>query len=168
MFPLLYEYIRLNFMSQLMTFSLFRYHRQQNKCYSQRCQIVRKTAALCNEILTAVTNLLLWASKFATVKIKCGFEMGKQTHLGVPFILLAMVLANAHPLGVPFILLAMVLANAPPLVTNLDNVGVCSRQTVHHAQQGPTVEHRTALAPGGPHPQSGQQEGEGLVGRPRQ
>ena len=26
------------------------YHRQLNKSYSQRCQIFRKTAALCNEI----------------------------------------------------------------------------------------------------------------------
>ena len=32
--------------------------------------------------LTAVTNLLLWASKFATAKIECIFEMGKQTPLG--------------------------------------------------------------------------------------
>ena len=25
--------------------------------------------------------MLLWASKFATAKIECSFEMGKQTHL---------------------------------------------------------------------------------------
>ena len=35
--------------------------------------------------------MLLWASKFATAKIECSFEMGKQTPLGVSFILLAMV-----------------------------------------------------------------------------
>ena len=42
--------------------------------------------------ILAVANLLdhmlLWASKFATVTIECSFEMGKQTPLGVPFILL--------------------------------------------------------------------------------
>ena len=31
------------------------------------------TAALCNEI----RPILLWASKFATAKIECSFEMGK-------------------------------------------------------------------------------------------
>ena len=46
-----------------------------------------------SENLTAVRNLtlLLWASKFATAKIECSFEMGKQTPLGVTFILLVMV-----------------------------------------------------------------------------
>ena len=35
--------------------------------------------------------MLLWASKFATVKIECCFEMGKLTPLEVLFILLLMV-----------------------------------------------------------------------------
>ena len=35
--------------------------------------------------------MLLWASKFATAKLECSFEMGEWTPLGVPFILLAMV-----------------------------------------------------------------------------
>ena len=35
--------------------------------------------------------MLLWASKFATAKIECSFEMGKLTPLGVTFILLAIV-----------------------------------------------------------------------------
>ena len=30
--------------------------------------------------------MLLWASKFATAKIECSFEMGKSTPLGVTFI----------------------------------------------------------------------------------
>ena len=35
-------------------------HRQQNKCFPQKCQIVRKTAVNCSTLqwnLTAVTNL---------------------------------------------------------------------------------------------------------------
>ena len=37
------------------------------------------TAALCNEIWPQlqIWLLLLWASKFATAKIECSFEMGK-------------------------------------------------------------------------------------------
>ena len=35
--------------------------------------------------------MLLWASKFATTKIECSFEMSKKTPLRVTFILLAMV-----------------------------------------------------------------------------
>ena len=35
--------------------------------------------------------LLLWASKFATAKSECSFEMGKYAPLWVPFILLLMV-----------------------------------------------------------------------------
>ena len=33
--------------------------------------------------------MILWASKFATAKIECSFEMGMQTSLGVTHILLA-------------------------------------------------------------------------------
>ena len=43
--------------------------------------------------------LLLWASKFATAKIECSFEMDKETPLGVPFILLLMVLST-HKLDI--------------------------------------------------------------------
>ena len=37
---------------KLVAFVMPQYHRQQNKCYLQRCQIVTKTAtaALCDEI----------------------------------------------------------------------------------------------------------------------
>ena len=35
--------------------------------------------------------MLLWASKFATAKIECSFEMGKLTILEVTYILLEMV-----------------------------------------------------------------------------
>ena len=35
--------------------------------------------------------VLLWASKFATAKIECSFELDKYTPLGVPLILLLMV-----------------------------------------------------------------------------
>ena len=35
--------------------------------------------------------MLLWASEFTMVKIECSFESGKETPLGVTFILLAMV-----------------------------------------------------------------------------
>ena len=35
--------------------------------------------------------MLLWASKFATGKIECSFEIGKWTSLGVSFILLLIV-----------------------------------------------------------------------------
>ena len=38
--------------------------------------------------------MLLWASKFATAKIECSFEMGKWTPLGVPFILHGIVPAT--------------------------------------------------------------------------
>ena len=38
-----------------------------------------------------ISQTLLWASKFAAAKIECTFEMGKQTLLGVTFILLMMV-----------------------------------------------------------------------------
>ena len=34
--------------------------------------------------------MLLWASKLATAEIECIFEMGQETPLGVPLILLVM------------------------------------------------------------------------------
>ena len=40
--------------------------------------------------------MLLWASKFAMAKIECSFEISKETHLGVAFILLA-VLIQLNP-----------------------------------------------------------------------
>ena len=35
--------------------------------------------------------MLLWTSNFAMAKIECSFEIGKETPLGVPFILLLTV-----------------------------------------------------------------------------
>ena len=39
--------------------------------------------------------MLLWASKFATAKIECSFEMGKLTHLGGTIYFAVIVLINA-------------------------------------------------------------------------
>ena len=55
------------------------YHRQENNCFPQRCQIVRKTEVNCSSLqwnLTAVTNWL-WASKIAMAKIEYSFEINK-------------------------------------------------------------------------------------------
>ena len=60
-----------------------RYLPQQNKCYPQRCQIVRKlqlTAPLCNDIWPQlqIWLMLLWASKFATASVA---SKGSSKHL---------------------------------------------------------------------------------------
>ena len=72
------------------------YHRQKNKWYPHRWQIViktaKKTAALCIEIWNLTLPTIMGnGSKFDTAKIESSFEMGKYTPLGVPFILLAML-----------------------------------------------------------------------------
>ena len=67
------------------------YHQQQNKWYPQRRLLAHFEVYSILAVANLLDHMLLWASKFATVKIECSFEMGKHTPLGVPFILLLMV-----------------------------------------------------------------------------
>ena len=78
-------------------------NRQQNKCYPQRCKNVSTNAVNCNTLKLNLTEvkknllMLLWASKFAMAEIKCSFEMGNLTNLGVTFVLPAMVQKLKNP-----------------------------------------------------------------------
>ena len=67
-----------------------------NGSYPQRCLLAYFEATLyfrCSDFTCTLYFLfmLLCASKFATAKIECSFEIGKYTPLGLAFILLLMI-----------------------------------------------------------------------------
>ena len=70
-------------LSHVVNSHLSTYHRHQNKWYPQDVGLSEKLQHFAMKFdCSNKFDLLLWANKFATAKIECSFEMGKQTPLG--------------------------------------------------------------------------------------